>query len=150
MSPPETHQRLKSGGIGLAIRYAAFAAIASVANLATQRLVFATTDLEIRFLIALVAGTGVGLVLKYVLDKKWIFFDAAQPLAAESRKFSLYTLTGIATTLIFWGTEALFWQIWQTQFMRETGAVLGLTAGYIIKYQLDRRFVFRKAGPGIR
>jgi len=149
MSPPETHQRLKSGGIGLAIRYAAFAAIASVANLATQRLIFATTDLEIRFLIALVAGTGVGLVLKYVLDKKWIFFDAAQPLAAETRKFSLYTLTGIATTLIFWGAEALFWEIWQTQFMRETGAILGLTTGYIIKYQLDRRFVFRTAKPGV-
>ncbi|PCH74939.1 MAG: polysaccharide biosynthesis protein GtrA [Rhodobacteraceae bacterium] len=149
MSPPETHPQSKPEGIGLAIRYAAFAAIASVANLATQRLVFAATDLEIRLLIALVAGTGVGLVLKYVLDKKWIFFDAAQPLAAESRKFSLYTLTGIATTLIFWGAEALFWQIWQTQVMRETGAVLGLTAGYFIKYQLDRRFVFATAGPGV-
>ncbi len=150
MSPPETHQRSRPGDVGLVLRYAAFAVIASVANLATQRLIFAATDLEIRLLVALVAGTGVGLVLKYVLDKKWIFFDAAQPLAAESRKFSLYTLTGIATTLIFWGAEALFWQVWQTQFMRETGAVLGLTAGYIIKYQLDRRFVFTPAGPGVR
>jgi putative flippase GtrA len=150
MSPPETHQRSKPGDIGLAVRYAAFAAIASVANLATQRLVFATTDLEIRLLVALVAGTGVGLVLKYFLDKKWIFFDAAEPLAAETRKFSLYTLTGVATTLIFWGAEALFWEIWQTQAMRETGAVLGLTAGYFIKYQLDRRYVFRTAKPGVR
>ena len=143
MSQPETRQRQKLGEFELIIRYAAFAALATVANLATQRLVFATMDREIRFLFALIAGTGAGLVLKYVLDKKWIFFDAAQPLAAESRKFSLYTLTGVATTLIFWGAEAAFWMIWQTQPMREAGAVIGLTIGYIIKYNLDRRFVFQ-------
>ena len=28
--------------------------------------------------------------------------------------------------------------------MRELGAILGLTIGYIIKYKLDKRFVFRQ------
>lgn len=143
MSPLETPQRQKLKHGALVIRYALFAVLATVANLATQRLIFAAVDHEIRLFSALVAGTAVGLVLKYVLDKKWIFFDSAQPLAAETRKFSLYTLTGVVTTLIFWGAEALFWWIWQTQFMRETGAVLGLTIGYVIKYNLDRRYVFR-------
>ena len=143
MSPFGTHQRKELTDGELVIRYALFAVLATVANLVTQRLIFAVIDHEIRFLSALVAGTGVGLVLKYVLDKKWIFFDAAQPLAAETRKFSLYTLTGVGTTLIFWGSEAAFWLIWQTQFMRETGAVLGLTIGYVIKYNLDRRYVFQ-------
>ena len=32
----------------------------------------------------------------------------------------------------------------QTQLMREIGAVLGLTVGYIIKYHLDYRYVFRQ------
>ncbi len=143
MLPPGTHSRHKLGNTYLVIRYATFAAIATVANLAAQRLIFATIDLEIKFFLALAVGTGVGLVLKYILDKKWIFFDAMQPLTAESRKFTLYTLTGIGTTLIFWGSEALFWELWHTQPMRETGAILGLTIGYIIKYKLDRRYVFR-------
>lgn len=127
---------------GLVLRYAGFAVIATIANLATQRFVFAAVDHEISFVLALVAGTGVGLVVKYGLDKKWIFFDAAQSLGAEGKKFSLYTLTGVATTLIFWGAEAVFWQVWQTQNMREIGAILGLMIGYVIKYNLDRRFVF--------
>jgi hypothetical protein len=29
--------------------------------------------------------------------------------------------------------------------MREAGAVLGLTVGYVVKYRLDRRYVF--TGP---
>lgn len=144
MVPTGTRPQAKLGTTGLVVRYAGFAALATIANLAAQRLVFAMIDHPFRFVLALIAGTGVGLVLKYVLDKKWIFFDAAQSLGAESKKFSLYTLTGVATTLIFWGVEAAFWQIWQTQSMRETGAILGLTIGYVIKYNLDRRFVFRR------
>lgn len=127
----------------LALRYAAFAVLATLANLAAQRLVFATVEGEIRLGLALVVGTGVGLVLKYMLDKSWIFHDRLRPVAEETRTFMLYTLTGIGTTLIFWGSESLFWWLWHSQTMREAGAVLGLTAGYAIKYRLDRRFVFR-------
>jgi putative flippase GtrA len=117
--------------------------IATVANLATQRLVFSVIDHDIRLGVALACGTAVGLAVKYILDKKWIFFDRVRPITAETVKFSLYTMTGIGTTLIFWGTEAAFWLIWQSQFMREVGAVLGLTVGYVIKYNLDRRFIFQ-------
>jgi putative flippase GtrA len=52
----------------------------------------------------------------------------------------------VITTLIFWGTETLFWLTWGTDLMRETGAVIGLAVGYVIKYNLDKRFVFRVAG----
>lgn len=127
----------------LAARYVAFAAIATLANLGAQRLVFATVAHEGRFTLALVVGTGVGLVTKYVLDKKWIFFDRARKVAEESRMFTFYTLTGVGTTLIFWGAESLFWVLGGTQSAREAGAVLGLAVGYAIKYRLDRRFVFR-------
>jgi putative flippase GtrA len=33
--------------------------------------------------------------------------------------------------------------IWRTDLARETGAVIGLTIGYVTKYALDSRFVFR-------
>jgi putative flippase GtrA len=133
----------------LILRYAAFAAIATLANLATQRLVlFGGTSAE-RFALALGAGTAVGLVVKYVLDKRWIFGDTESDLKAHGRKFTLYTLMGLVTTAIFWGSEILFWMIWRTTAMRELGALLGLSIGYVVKYYLDRRFVFNRPGPGL-
>ena len=132
----------------LVTRYAVFAVVATVANLGTQRGVLAVAEGTLGYVLALCAGTGVGLVLKYLLDKRWIFADTFRSARAETRMFSLYTLTGVGTTLLFWGMETAFWLIWQTQGMRELGAVIGLTVGYVTKYQLDKRYVFsRPSGP---
>lgn len=129
----------------LVLRYGAFAVIAVVANLATQRLVLAGAETidALRFTAALAAGTLVGLVVKYVLDKRWIFHDTTRGARAQGRQFLLYSLMGVATTAIFWVTETAFWLIWGTDVAREAGAVLGLSVGYLTKYLLDRRFVFR-------
>jgi putative flippase GtrA len=131
----------------LILRYAGFAVIAVVANLAVQRLVlWGTAAAEVgggHFIAALGAGTLVGLVVKYLLDKRWIFHDRTTGARAQGAQFALYSLMGVATTAIFWATETAFWLIWQTDLAREAGAVLGLTVGYITKYALDRRFVFR-------
>jgi putative flippase GtrA len=132
--------------LSLALRYVAFAVIATAGNLATQRLVLRVTEQSLAFELALLGGTLVGLVIKYALDKRWIFADPAQGLAAHGRRFSLYTLMGVVTTMIFWGSETAFWLAWHTQAAREVGAILGLSAGYLAKYQLDRRYVF--TGPG--
>lgn len=128
---------------GLVLRYAAFAALATAANLACQRLVLQQGSTAPWFAGAVAAGTLVGLVVKYLLDKRWIFQDAETGVKAHSRKFSLYTAMGLITTAIFWGSETLFWLVWQTDFMREAGAIIGLGIGYVVKYQLDSRFVFR-------
>ncbi len=129
----------------LIFRYSLFAVLATLANLGTQRLVLSQGTDTAFFVLAIGAGTLVGLVVKYLLDKRWIFFDAEAGLKAHGRKFTLYTVMGILTTAIFWGSETAFWLIWQTDAMRELGAVLGLTVGYVVKYRLDRRFVF--TGP---
>lgn len=129
----------------LILRYACFAVIATIANLAVQRLVLTAGDGPAMFMAAVGAGTIVGLVIKYVLDKRWIFFDTATGAAAHGKKFGLYMIMGVATTVIFWGTETVFWLIWQTDVMREIGAVIGLSIGYVVKYNLDRRFVFTDA-----
>ncbi len=126
----------------LILRYAAFAVVATIANLATQRLVLQFGDTGGYFAAAVGAGTIVGLVIKYILDKRWIFYDLETGMKNHSRKFSLYTAMGLITTAIFWGTETAFWLIWHTDIMRELGAILGLSVGYVVKYNLDRRFVF--------
>lgn len=129
----------------LALRYAVFAVIATLANLGIQRIVLAWGDSAGHFALAVFLGTAVGLVVKYVLDKRWIFHDLSTGLRAHSTKFALYTAMGLFTTAIFWSTETIFWLIWGTDAMRELGAVLGLTVGYVTKYLLDRRYVFPDA-----
>ena len=129
----------------LVVRYAAFALLAVLANLATQRLVLWSGDTPPHFVLAVAAGTLVGLVVKYALDKRWIFFDGSTGVRAHGRKFTLYTAMGLVTTAIFWGTETAFWLAWQTHTMREVGAVLGLAIGYTVKFHLDRRYVFADA-----
>ncbi len=126
----------------LVLRYAAFAAMATAANLGAQRLTLEATNHPSRLGLALAVGTGVGLVVKYALDKRWIFGDRSSGAKAHARRFGGYTLMGVATTVIFWGMELGFWSIWKTDLMRELGAVLGLGIGYVVKYHLDKRFVF--------
>lgn len=126
----------------LALRYSAFAVIATIANLGMQRIVLSYGETTLYFALAVGMGTLVGLVVKYVLDKRWIFYDIETGVKAHAEKFSRYTAMGLITTAIFWGTETAFWLIWQTDMMRELGAIIGLSIGYVTKYQLDRRYVF--------
>ena len=44
---------------------------------------------------------------------------------------------------IFWGLEFGFNWVFHTKEMRYLGGIIGLAIGYLIKYQLDKRFVFR-------
>lgn len=129
-------------GFRLAGLYALFAVIATLLNLGAQRVVLAIGETPLFFALAVLTGTGVGLVVKYVLDKRWIFADQATGIAAHRQRFGLYAATGIITTAIFWGMETGFWLIWGTETMRELGAIIGLSIGYVAKYFLDRRFVF--------
>ena len=71
MAPSEPR---RLGNTRLVLRYGAFAALATVANLSLQRLIFQITPHEIRLIAALIAGTGAGLVVKYILDKKMDIF----------------------------------------------------------------------------
>jgi putative flippase GtrA len=126
----------------LVSRYAAFAVTAILANLGAQRLVLWFGESAVIFIFAIIVGTLVGLVVKFTLDKRFIFFDTSKGLKAQGELLSRYSITGIVTTLIFWGSETAFWAIWRTEFMRELGAILGLGIGYIMKFNLDQRYVF--------
>lgn len=128
----------------LVFRYTLFAVVATLANLGAQRLVLLGGEGRGHFIAAVLAGTAVGLVVKYALDKRWIFADRETGLRAHGRKFGLYTLMGLVTTAIFWATETAFWLAFGTHAAREGGAILGLAVGYVVKYQLDRRYVFTK------
>jgi putative flippase GtrA len=62
----------------------------------------------------------------------------------NKNKFTLYAFNGVLTTLIFWSSESLFYFYYQSNAARELGAVFGLSLGYILKYKLDKKFVFQQ------
>ena len=127
----------------LAINYAIFALIATAANIGTQDFVIYSYSGAYDILASVVVGTGVGLVVKYILDKRYIFCFRAHSIAQDTQTFALYSVTGLATTLVFWGFEFGFHHIFETKEMRYLGGVIGLAIGYLTKYHLDKRYVFR-------
>jgi putative flippase GtrA len=130
----------------LAITYTFLALIATAANLGTQDLVIRVYSGAFDVLLSVVVGTGVGLVVKYILDKRYIFRFRPRNAVHDGQTFALYILMGLATTFIFWGFEFGFHHLYETKEMRYLGGVIGLAIGYVTKYHLDKRFVFRTEG----
>jgi len=126
----------------IALNYTIFAILATIANIGSQMLSMHFYDGRHSLVLSVFIGTGVGLVVKYVLDKKYIFAYQTRNAAHDGQTFSLYTLMGILTTFIFWGFEFGFEYLFNQDWLRYTGGVIGLAIGYVIKYQLDKRFVF--------
>ena len=53
-------------------------------------------------------GTIAGLIVKYFLDKNWIFNNYEKSIYKNMKYFMKYSFFGIATTLIFWSFELSF------------------------------------------
>ena len=127
-----------------AINYALFALLATAINIGLQGLSFMLYDGPSAIYIAMFWGTAGGLLVKYFLDKLYIFDYKAGSKRDDLKTFVLYSSMGVVTTAIFWGTELLFDAVfYRFESAKYFGAVVGLTIGYIGKYFLDRRFVFR-------
>lgn len=126
----------------IALIYTIFAVIATVANILSQDLSIRIYSGAYSVVFSVLVGTAVGLVVKYGLDKKYIFKYQTTDLKHDTRTFYLYSLMGVVTTLIFWGFEFGFDALFNSKEMRYLGGIIGLAIGYYIKYQLDKRFVF--------
>lgn len=123
--------------------YTAFAIVATLCNILAQVICNYLYSGDFSILISIIMGTGFGLVVKYILDKKYIFQYKTETPAHNRQIFFLYTIMGILTTMIFWGFELGFHYFFQTKEMRYLGGILGLMIGYICKYHLDKHYVFK-------
>lgn len=128
--------------MNLAVTYAVLAAIATLTNIGAQDLLLRVYAGPFSVPVSVAFGTLVGLVVKYALDKRYIFRFQARSLAHDGRTFILYTVMGLATTVIFWGFEFGFDYLFASKPMRYLGGILGLAIGYLSKYHLDKQFVF--------
>ena len=128
----------------LAIKYAVFAIISTGFNLLFQAVSFLCYEGKGSLYIAMIIGTFSGLVIKYILDKKFIFYHQVKNKKDDAKTFFFYLLMGIFTTIIFWGTEIAFDTVLDHPEAKYMGAVIGLSIGYVMKYFLDKKFVFVK------
>lgn len=153
-----------NGGINLfklTLKYALFAGIATLCNVATQKLILMLITymgfpdglkyfdilgffkLDLFLITAMFFSTLVGLIIKYILDKNFIFNYKTSSAKENTGKFMLYSILGVFTTLIFFGFEISFDYIFDFDSAKYIGAIIGLSIGYTIKYNLDKRFVFK-------
>lgn len=134
---------MKTGPVAkLTVKYAVFALIATLTNIGLQKIVFTVISFNYTIYLAMGVGTLAGLVVKYILDKKFIFYYKTKSIHHDLSKFVLYTLMGVFTTVIFWSVELVFNYCFDFQGSPYLGAFIGLTIGYTSKYFLDRKFVF--------
>ena len=124
------------------VKYIIFAVISTLFNLLFQYLSFGLYAGFGSLYVAMFFGTLAGLVVKYVLDKKFIFYHEIKDKKDDAKKFALYSLMGVFTTIIFWGTEIVFHTLSDDPNAKYVGAVIGLSIGYVIKYFLDKKYVF--------
>jgi putative flippase GtrA len=124
------------------LSYTIFALFATAANIGSQDIFLRIYNGNFDITISVMIGTGVGLLVKYILDKKFIFRYQVTNVVHDTQTFSLYTLMGVVTTAIFWSFEFSFEYLFQTKEMRYFGGIIGLCLGYWMKYHLDKRFVF--------
>jgi putative flippase GtrA len=135
------------GGARLAVLYAVFAALATVVNIGCQALAMWLYHGPYAVPLSILFGTGAALPVKYLLEKRHIFGFESESLAHDGKLFVLYSFMGVFTTAVFWGVEYAFQHVFATDTMRYVGGALGLAIGNLIKYQLDKRYVFVPGRP---
>jgi len=124
-------------------KYILFAITATIVNLLFQYISFNIYQGFLDLYFAMFCGTLAGLILKYILDKKFIFYHSSKNVKDDGKKFFLYSFMGIFTTLIFICFEIGFDFFFENPKAKYLGAIIGLSLGYIIKYFLDKKFVFK-------
>jgi len=126
----------------IAVLYTLFAVLSTAINIGSQILSFWIYKGPLSVEISILVGTAMGLPLCYFLEKRYIFNFTSKNLVHDGKLFVFYSAVGVITTLIFWGTEYAFHVIYDTDFMRYLGGIIGLSIGFYVKYQLDKKYVF--------
>ena len=126
----------------IAVLYSLFAVLSTAKNIGSQMLSIWIYKGALAVEISILVGTAMGLPLRYFLEKRYIFNFTSKNLVHDGKLFFFYSAMGVITTLIFWGTEYAFHLIYDNDFMRYLGGIIGLSIGFYVKYQLDKKYVF--------
>ena len=127
--------------MSIGLKYILFAILAMTVNIFFQYLSFLLIDHKYELYIAILNGTILGMILKYYLDKNYIFYYVKKKFNNKNI-FLLYIFTSIFTTIIFLAIELWFSYYVNINYSEYIGALVGLTLGYSLKNLLDKQLVF--------
>ncbi len=145
-----------------AILYFSFAALVYVLNLLVQYLhmVFLSPwicssiswdfvqtyycPIDGRVLVGSLLGVVVSYIVKFILDKYIVFEKKSTDLKQTSKEFIKYFLFAILTTVINIGGQYLLYKVFLWDYL--IAAIIPLAIGYIVKFLLDRKYVFPENG----
>jgi len=129
----------------ITIKYTIFAIISTLFNLLFQYISFTLYSGVGSLFVGMFWGTFVGLFIKYYLDKHYIFYHMHNSQKENLKTFILYSFMGIFTTLLSWSVEYSFDTLWASELSKYIGAIIGQMLGYITKYNLDKKYVFKNS-----
>ncbi|WP_457559288.1 GtrA family protein [Candidatus Harpocratesius sp.] len=104
---------------------------------------YISTDLyNMPEIVGSILAVGITYIIKFFLDKFFVFQQRSNPLKETGKQFTLYFLFAIITTL-----ENLLIQfllgIW-TSISLDFRIIIALTCGYSTKFILDKKFSFKE------
>lgn len=129
-------------------KYSIFAIFSTLVNIFIQYISFNFYRGFLSLYVAMFFGTIFGLFVKYYLDKKYIFIHKNKSKKDGVYTFLLYSFMGVFTTILSWSIEVFFHTFWHEEYAKYIGALVGQILGYITKYNLDKRFVFKEKKNG--
>lgn len=133
---------MKKATFKILVLYTLFALLSIAINIISQIIFIMKYKEAYAVEISILVGTLAGLPLRYFLEKHYIFFFKSKNIKQDGQTFARYSFMGVITTAIFWVTEYAFHLIYDNAEMRYLGGVIGLAVGFVIKYHLDKRYVF--------
>lgn len=96
---------------------------------------------DFRVLVGAFLGVGVGYLLKFLLDKFVVFQKRDASLKQTTREFAKYFGFAVFTTVVVnVGGQFLLYKAFGVNYL--VAGALSLATGYVVKFFLDRRFVF--------
>lgn len=91
-------------------------------------------------LIGSILAVGITYLIKFFLDKYYVFKKAGSRLKETSKEFIKYFLFAILTTIENIGIQFLLTNFLHTSL--EISFIVALSIGYLTKFFLDRKYVF--------
>jgi hypothetical protein len=92
----------------ISVLYSLFAGLSTVVNIGSQMLSMIIYSGFYAIEISIFIGTLAGQPMRYFLEKRYIFSFQSKNIKHDGRLFILYSVIGVFTTAIFWGTEYAF------------------------------------------
>jgi hypothetical protein len=142
-------ERLTLIRVRFTLLYSFFVAVGITTNLITQLLVAKVLTQVFQIYIGMSLGALTSMLVKFQLDRHYIFLCRPSSLITRGRQFFFYSLFGIVNISCFWSAELTFHFLFQAPSMRYVGAFIGLIVGHALKYRVDKRLVFKDALPAM-